>query len=133
MVIAISKEGQSRKLIYDRTLVLLDKRDTLSFIIRHENDIQKWTVQAHLRFIFDDLGEEFSSTIHMFHDTAVGVGQEWRLHRWYSPTYVEVSAPEILQVQDSAGAVRTLLVKFRTQSTEGLNHRTFSISVWLAE
>ncbi len=132
-VVSTSKDGLKRRVVYQGSVLSPYRNDSLSFAIDYVHE-DGWTVKAHLIFNFDDLGEPFTSNILPFRDTALNCdGQNWTLHKWNSPTFVEVSVPVKFDVMDSNGAARVLWFKFRTQATEGQDYRSFILTVWLQD
>jgi len=120
MIVAQTKENILYSVIYSESVLALDKYHKLIFIVHNKEHNFKFN----LVFDFDDKGEAFSTT---FWETPEDNTLVYLLHKWDSPTWVEIGKPIELSGKDLNGQY---FLKFRSHSFEGSPHRNFSITVW---
>jgi hypothetical protein len=118
MVFAKSKDGTQRLLVYQNSLLAVDKDDSLTFSIENEH------LNYKIRFSFSSEGEKYSTTYWESEETGY---LHLQLNSWDSTTYVEISKPILLKVK---GSDVKFWLKFRNQSIENKPHRKFEISIW---
>lgn len=117
MIKSTSKAGIRKKLVYNESIILAEKNDTIEFPIM--NGTQELFVVI---FRFDDEGTEFTSTMNPTFDPN---HYDVTLHRWYSSSFVETTSPWDILVNNVP-----YWILWRTSSTDKTNQRTFHLSVW---
>ncbi len=110
-------DNAKRLLVYSQTILLVDREDDLVFQI--ENEHLKYTI----RFSFSDDGEKFST---QFWENKASRVLIYKLFKWDSPTYVEISKPVVLEDEQYG----KFLLKFRIESLENRNQRKFILNIW---
>ena len=118
MVYSFSKDGIKRLLIYQQTVLLVDKEDILTFEI--DNEYLKFT----LNFSYSADGDPFSTT---YWENQEANLLHFRLNNWDHNTWVEISKPVLLKVKDSN---TKFWMRFRNNSQPTKNLRKFEVSVW---
>lgn len=120
MVVATSKEGKERRLIYNQNILLKERNDTLKF--RVKDDELKFDIT--FKFIFTDEGDGFKTT-----SSIENMGREISiiLHNWNDPIGVETTNPfeYTLNVTN-----KTIWVRFKTSSVVNQGFRNFHLSIW---
>ena len=115
MVTAISKEGIQRMLIYNESVLTVDRSDVLSFHVVDKNIPVEFTIN----FSFKDDGEQFTSSLNVSPDGKI---IDLILFNWNSTNFVETTEPMILPTNGI-----NLWVKFRNGSYPGRTYRTFQL------
>jgi hypothetical protein len=118
MVLATGKDGINRILVYQNSILLVDKEDELTFII--DNEHLKYTV----RFKFSDQGDKYSTSVWESKENRMIL---YQLNNWDSSSWVEISKPVTLSVPDEPS---TVWIKFRNISNESKSYRQFDLTVW---
>jgi hypothetical protein len=118
MVKSHSKDNKESLLIYQNSILTLDKDDSFTFIIENEY------LNYKIRFNFSDEGKKFSTTF--WEDPEKGY-LLYQLNNWDSSTYVEMSNPVEIKVLNNDSK---FWMKFRNYSIENKNNRKFEINIW---
>lgn len=115
MIEAISNLNKRRKVVFNDSVILVDKNDHLVF----EFDLKGQKVQFVFRF--DDSREKFQTTLNPSDDFTFDL----TLHRWYSTAFVESTSPWNLSVNGIS-----LSAMFRVWASEKGFQRVFHLTVW---
>jgi len=118
MEYSLSKDGIKKLLIYQNSLLVVDKDDDLIF------EIDEPELKFTINFTFSSEGDPFSTTFWEIPDSNF---LKYQLNRWDSITYVEISKPVLLKTKDSSAK---FWLKFRNFSPPDNNLRKFDISIW---
>ena len=118
MVISHGKNNVDKLLIYQNTILTLDKEDSFTFLIDNEH------LKYNIRFEFSKEGKKYTTTF--WEDPEIGY-LKYQLNNWDSTTYVEMSVPVEIKVPNSK---EKIWMKFRNYSVENKNNRKFEINVW---
>ena len=118
MVISHSKNNKDKLLIYQKSILTLDKEDSFTFIINNKH------LKYKISFDFSENGNKYSTTF--WEDPEIGY-LKYQLNNWDSNTYVEMSIPIEIKVPNSQ---EKIWMKFRNYSIENKNNRKFEINIW---
>jgi hypothetical protein len=118
MVFSQSKDGINRILVYQNSVLMIDKQDSLTFAVDNEH------LKYNFKFTFSTEGEKFTTVI--WENKEEGY-LHYQLNNWDYSTWVEISRPIIINLPYLDGMV---WMKFRTQANEQNSYRQFDISIW---
>jgi hypothetical protein len=119
MITAISKDGFTRRVIFNDTIILVDSEDKLSFYFNDE----KLKYELTFNFTFSDNGEELKTSGNVSDD---GKAVNMTLHKWNHSLATEVSKP--IELSTSTG--KRIWVKFKTSADKKNSFRSFHITIW---
>ena len=119
MIIATSKDGYNRRVIYNESVILVDREDKLSF---HFTD-EKLKFEVTLNYIFSDEGEEYKTTGNVSED---GKTITMTLHKWDNTLGAEVTKP----IELSAANGKRIWIKFKTTADKKNLFRSFHLTIW---
>jgi Domain of unknown function (DUF6864) len=120
MIKATSKDGKiKRELIYNQSVLMVDKYDSLSFQVI---DV-KLLMNVTFNFEFSDTGKKYSAEGKISED---GSKVNLTLNNWYSTSRVENTVPMELNLKSGT----KLWVKYCTTADEKNSLRLFHLTVW---
>lgn len=117
-ITSISKNGVKRVLIFNDTILLVDREDSLIFKILDSTDNLSFNLNIH----FSDDGKELSTTGKTSDD---GKEIDITLHKWQSITGSELTKPIEFEVND-----KRVWIKFRTTADIKNDFRSFHLTIW---
>lgn len=122
MITAISKEGLKRRAIYNDSVLLVSKDDSVSFSFKDT----AMNIDRTFNFKFSDEGEEFKTTGNVSTDGKV---INLTLFKWNNSLGTEVTTPIELTLENQ----KKIWVKFRTTADLPNSFRSFHLTVWVEE
>ncbi len=120
MIVATSKDGIKRRVIFNQEILLVEGSDRLSFTIKDQ------TFESTMNFTFSDDGEEGKITGTLSDD---GKTLDAVLHKWDNGLGVEVTKP----IETIALNGKKIWIKFRTIANTSSLLRAFHLTVWVEE
>lgn len=120
MLVATSKDGVKRRLLYNEEVILVDGSDSLSFKIKDP------IFAGTFNFIFSDEGEELKLTGSSSDDGNI---LNITLHKWDNSLGAEITDP----VETVASNQKRIWIKFRTFANKKSSLRSFHLTVWVEE
>ncbi len=118
MIYTQGNDGIKKQLIYNESVLLINKDDYIYFEIRTTD------FAYDVKFTFSQEGEKLTTT---YWADLENKYLHYQLNNWDSNTYAEVSSPVELKV---IGDDSRYYMKFRNTSAENINHRRFEICIW---
>ena len=119
MITAISKDGFTRRVIFNDEILLVDSEDKLSFYFKDE----KLNFDLTFNFTFSEDGEELKTTGNVSDDGKV---VNMTLHKWNNSLGTEVTKP--IELSTSTG--KRIWVKFKTFADKKNSFRSFHLTIW---
>ena len=119
MIIATSKNGVKRRIVYNDSILLVDSEDKLSFYFEDESLETELT----LNFTFSDSGEALTTS-----GTIDGNGKVFNmtLYKWDSEVGAEVTKP----IEFTTNNGKRIWIKFKTAALKKASMRMFHLTVW---
>ena len=119
MIIATSKDGYKRRVIFNDKVLLVDSEDilTISFI----DEVLK--LELTFNFTFSDEGEEFKTSGNFSEDGKI---INLTLHKWDNSLGTELTKP--IELTTSNG--KRIWIKFMTSADKKNSFRSFHITIW---
>ena len=120
MVTITDKNGNSKRLIYNQHVLMLDRFDALSFAIRDEIV----SIELVLNINFSDEGKELSTSGSVSDDGKI---LSMTLYKWNTSASAELSNPIELS---STVTDKKIFIKFATTANIESSFRHFHLTVW---
>lgn len=120
MTFSVSNDQKIYSVVYSESVLTMNGTEQLFFNIINEKE----KFQFEIAFLFSDDGEPLSTT---FWETPEKNTLFYKLHKWVSPTWIEIAKPVLLKGQDLDG---DYYLKFRSVCNNPNYHREFSITIW---
>lgn len=122
MIIITDKSGNQKRLFLNENVILLNREDNISFIIK--DDTVKMDIT--LNFIFSDEGKEMSTTGHISDDQKIFT---ITLHQWNDAVATEITEP----VKLTSDSGKIFWMKFKTSADKKNSFRSFHLTLWIEE
>ncbi|WP_188050578.1 DUF6864 domain-containing function [Flavobacterium sp. GP15] len=119
MIIATSKDGFDRRVIFNDTILMVDSDDKLSVFFNDE----KLKLEMTINFTFSDDGEELKTSGNFSED---GKTINMTLHKWNNSLGTEVTKP----IELSTNIGKRIWIKFKTSADKKLSFRSFHLTIW---
>ncbi len=119
MIISKSIDGYKRRVIYNQSVLMVDKEDEISFFVKDE----KLNYETTFNFDFSNEGEELKTTGTISDD---GKTINLTLHKWLNSLGTEVTTP----IELSTNIGKRIWVKFRTTAEKKNTFRMFHLTIW---
>lgn len=125
MITTINKDNSKWRLIYNESVILLERVKKASFYVTDE----KINFKMNLDFVFSEEGEKYKTKIDISED---GFTATTTLYKWDPESdFGHVENIQPLKLKTKAGF--NIWVKFRTQASNKNDFRNFQVSVWTDE
>ena len=118
MITSTSKDGYKRRLIFNETVLLVDKEDVVSFLVKDGTNFE-----TTFNFTFSDSGEKLKTTGNVADNGKV---VNMTLFQWDNSLGSEVTNPIELKAMNG----KRIWVKFKTYADKGNSFRTFHLTIW---
>jgi hypothetical protein len=119
MIIATSKDGFNRRVIYNDTILMVDSDDKLSFSFKDE----KLKFELTFNFTFSEDGEELKTSGTVSDDGKI---INMTLHKWSNSLGIEVTKP----IELSTVSGKRIWIKFKTSADKKNSFRSFHLTIW---
>jgi hypothetical protein len=118
MIKAISKDGIERRILFNETILMVDREDKLICNIK-DKDLN---FEFNFNVTFSDDGKELSTTGSSSDD---GKEINITLHKWQGSVGTELTKPIEYKVND-----KRIWIKFKTTADIKNNFRGFHLTIW---
>ncbi|NQY30913.1 MAG: hypothetical protein HRT69_15775 [Flavobacteriaceae bacterium] len=118
MIITTNKNGITRKVVFNDSVLLVDKEDVLSFELTEP----KYEIPLKLNFTFSNEGDELTTSGETKDN---GSTLNLTLHKWERPNGAELIDPIDFKVDGVQ-----FWIRFRTAAKSENSFRLFHLTIW---